>query len=112
MRTACGGVCGRLLRNTVIAAMSASLRYCVLRNTTSAIGPSAAPRGVSPVLSNAATSCDDQSATPASALEASDGAYQYCSGISPPLSSRLSRVAPKALRGEWQAAQCPSDRTR
>ena len=95
-----------------MAAMSASLRYWVLRNTTSAIGPRAAPRAVKPVLSSAATSCDDQSATPASALEPSDGAYQFCSGIRPPLSSRLSRVAPNALRGEWQAAQCPSERTR
>ncbi len=85
--------------------MSPSFRYWVLRNTTSAIGPRAAPRGVSPVLSSAATSPLDQSATPASALEASEGAYQFCNGIRPPLSSRLSRVAPKALRGEWQAAQ-------
>src|SRR6202012_3853588 len=103
--SACGGVCGRLLRNSAIAAMSESCRYCVLRNTTSAIGPSAAPRGVKPVLSSATTSAFDQSATPASALDASDGAYQFCSGISPPLSSRLSRVAPNALRGEWQGAR-------
>jgi hypothetical protein len=67
---------------------------------------------VCPSLSNRTISGVVQPCTPASAGDAREGAYQFCIGIKPPLSSSLSLVAPKALRGAWQAWQWPRPRTR
>ena len=88
-----------------MARASASVRYCVLRNTTSAMGPSTEPCGATPVLSSATTSSVAHSFTPASAAALSAGAYQFCTGISPPVKALASVVAPSALRGVWQAVQ-------
>ena len=52
------------------------------------------------------------SPTPASLFEVSDGAYQFCIGISPPDRSIISLLAPSTLRAVWQAAQWPRPRTR
>src|SRR3989344_2940723 len=90
--------CGRPCRYTAIARASASLRYCVLRNTTSAMGPSTDPCGATPVFSKAITSSVFHSLTPASCAALSAGAYQFCTGISPPVKALASVVAPNALR--------------
>lgn len=94
-----------------MAPRSASFRYWVLRNTTSAMGPVTDPRGATPVRSSATTSSCGQPATRlGGGVEA--GAYQFCTGMSPPRNACDSLVAPKALRGLWQAAQWPRPCTR
>ena len=104
--------CGSACRYTAMARASASLRYCVLRNTTSAMGPSTEPCGATPVFSKATTSSVAHSFTPASCAALSAGAYQFCTGISPPVNALASLVAPSALRGVWQAVQWPRPLTR
>ena len=84
----------------------------MLRNTTSAIGPSADPRADTPVFRRSTTCCVSQSATLASAGSASDGAYHLSIGLTPPLISSDPLVAPNTLRPPWQALQWPSPRTR
>lgn len=88
-----------------MARASASVRYCVLRNTTSAMGPSTEPCGARPVLSGATKSSVFHSLTPASVRRIDAGAYQFCTGIKPPVKALASDVAPSALRGVWQAVQ-------
>ncbi len=53
-----------------------------------------------------------QSPSPASRLEVSDGAYQFCIGIRPPLKASDCEVPPSALIGEWHMPQWPSPSTR
>src|SRR5688500_10934197 len=98
---------GSDLRKTAIARRSSSERYCVLLKTTSAIGPITEARGETPVFRRSTTWATSQSATLASRGDVSDGAYQPCIGMSPPESSRFSRVAPNTLRGLWHATQWP-----
>ena len=95
-----------------MARASASLRYCVLRNTTSAMGPMTEACGATPVLSKATTSACGQRCTPAWAASVSAGASQFCTGISPPAKACPCCSAPKLLRGVWQAAQWPSPFTK
>ena len=85
--------------------------YWVLCNTTSAMGPSTEARGATPVCKSVTTSPTGQSASPASFLALSEGAYQFCIGIRPPARSS-GLLPPSASRAEWQAEQWPRPRTR
>ena len=51
-------------------------------------------------------------AMPVSASRVRSGAYQLITGINPPDKSCTSPLAPKALRGLWQAAQWPKPVTK
>ncbi|KAG0735824.1 hypothetical protein G6F24_018581 [Rhizopus arrhizus] len=65
-----------------------------------------------PVLSKAAISAAVQRPMPVCMSLVSGGAYQSSTGMTPPVSDSDERVAPRLLRGVWQAAQCPSPSTR
>src|SRR5215470_15017204 len=53
-----------------------------------------------------------QSPNPASLLFVSDGAYQFCMGMSPPAKAFSSELPPRALIAVWQVPQWPSPSTR
>ena len=84
----------------------------MLPPTTSPIGPATAPRAETPLRSSATMCGVSQPATLASSAEVSEGAYQFCTGISPPARSSVLEVAPSALRLAWQALQWPRPSTR
>ncbi|CPP20055.1 Uncharacterised protein [Bordetella pertussis] len=65
-----------------------------------------------PVVSSAAMSCALQSPRPVPGWPVSGGAYQPSPSIMPPPSASAARVAPRLLRGVWQAAQWPSPSVR
>src|SRR6201985_225974 len=90
-----------------MAWISSSVRYCRLLWTTSAIGPNTAPRCDTPVFSRALMSLMSQSPRPASLLDVSDGAYQFCSGIKPPAKADELTGPPIALIEVWHMLQCP-----
>ena len=94
-----------------MAVKSASLQCCVLPSTTPAMGPITDAFAVTPTFKSAVMSLIAQSPSPASTLDTSDGAYQFCSGMSPPARSGPA-VAPRALRAAWQALQWPRPLTR
>src|ERR1700761_4029915 len=81
--------------------------YCMPLWTTSAIGPTAAPRCEVPFFSRALMSLMSQSPRPASLLDVSDGAYQFCSGIKPPAKADELTGPPIALIDVWHMLQCP-----
>ena len=106
------GTSSMVFKKAAIARRSGSVKYWVLPSTTSAIGPATDACGDTPLCSSATTSSVGHCRTPASCASVSAGAYQFCTGISPPASPRPLAVAPKALRAPWQALQWPSPLTR
>src|SRR5215469_12804445 len=65
-----------------------------------------------PVRSRSVISLMFHSPRPASLLEVSEGAYQFCIGMRPPSNALDSGLPPSALIGEWHIAQWPNPSTR
>jgi len=87
-----------------MALISASVMYCKLLWTTSAIGPNTAPRCDTPVFSRSLMSLMSQSPRPASLFDVNDGAYQFCNGIRPPPKAAELTGPPIALIDVWPHA--------